>query len=101
MGETVQLISARDGFAFDAWRAPVTDARRGGLVICHAIWGVTPHLRDLAGDYAEAGYETLVPSVVDRLHGGRRDQFVGLTQVQNGRDARRFIQIVRDLTAVE
>ena len=70
MGETVQLTSAGDGFTFDAWRAPVPDARRGGLVICHAIWGVTPHLRDLADGYAEAGYETLVPSLVDRFQRG-------------------------------
>jgi carboxymethylenebutenolidase len=70
MGETVQLASAKDGFRFDAYRAPVSDARRGGLVILHAIWGVTPHLRALADDYAEAGYEVLVPSLFDRLHRG-------------------------------
>jgi carboxymethylenebutenolidase len=70
MGETVQLASAKDGFRFDAYRAPVSDARRGGLVILHAIWGVTPHLRALADDYAEAGYEVLVPSLFDRLHKG-------------------------------
>lgn len=70
MGETIQVKSAADGFAFDVWRAPTTDARRGGLVICHAIWGVTPHLRHLADGYAEAGYETLVPSLFDRLGRG-------------------------------
>ena len=86
MGETVQLISAKDGFVFDAWRAPVADARRGGLVICHAIWGVTPHLRGLAGEYAEAGYETLVPSLFDRLHRGfaERDTDPALYARQNG-----------------
>ena len=70
MGETVRLVSARDGFHFDAYRAPVSDARRGGLVILHAIWGVTPHLRGLADAYAEAGYETLVPSLFDRFQAG-------------------------------
>ncbi len=70
MGETLQLISARDGFAFDAYRAVPADARRGGLVVCHAIWGVTPHLRELADGYAEDGYEVLVPSLFDRLAKG-------------------------------
>jgi carboxymethylenebutenolidase len=70
MGETVRLASAADGFEFAAYRAPVSDARRGGLVICHAIWGVTPHLRELADAYAEIGYETLVPSLFDRLQPG-------------------------------
>jgi carboxymethylenebutenolidase len=70
MGEAVRLTSARDGFEFGAYRADVSDARRGGLVILHAIWGVTPHLRDLADDYAEAGYEVLVPSLFDRFQPG-------------------------------
>ncbi|MBU1375521.1 MAG: dienelactone hydrolase family protein [Alphaproteobacteria bacterium] len=74
MGETVQLRSAKDGFAFDAYRAVPTDARRGGLVICHAIWGVTPHLRELADGFAEDGYETLVPSLFDRLGKGFAEQ---------------------------
>ena len=66
MGETVRLTSAVDGFEFDANRAPVVDARRGGLVILHAIWGVTPHLCELADGFAEGGYETLIPSLFDR-----------------------------------
>jgi carboxymethylenebutenolidase len=70
VGETVRLTSAVDGFQFDAYRAGTSDARRGGLVILHAIWGVTPHLRALADDYAEAGYETLVPSLFDRFQPG-------------------------------
>lgn len=70
MGETVQLASAKDGFRFGAYRAGAQDARRGGLVILHAIWGVTPHLRALADDYAEGGYEVLVPSLFDRYRPG-------------------------------
>lgn len=70
MGETVRLASARDGFEFAAYRAPAREARRGGLVILHAVWGVTPHLRALADDYAGLGYETLVPSLFDRLRPG-------------------------------
>ena len=86
MGETVQLRSARDGFGFDAYRAVPTDARRGGLVICHAIWGVTPHLRDLADGFAEDGYETLAPSLFDRLGRGfaERDTDPALYARQNG-----------------
>src|SRR5687768_15933505 len=74
MGETVQLRSAEDSFEFDAYRAVPTDARRGGLVICHAIWGVTPHQRELADGFAEDGYETLVPSLFDRLGKGFAEQ---------------------------
>ncbi|HEX7945778.1 MAG TPA: dienelactone hydrolase family protein [Phenylobacterium sp.] len=85
-GDTVRLKSAVDGFAFDAYRARPGDARRGGLVICHAIWGVTPHLRELADSFAEDGYETLVPSLFDRLGRGfaERDSDPALYPRQNG-----------------
>lgn len=74
MGETIQLISGKDGFAYDAWHEPPREARRGGLVIFHAIWGVTPHLRELAGEYAEQGYEVVIPSLFDRYQRGFAEQ---------------------------
>ena len=70
MGEIVRLPSADDGFEFDVWHEPAREARRGGLVVCHAIWGVTPHLRELAGDFAARGYEVMVPSLFDRFQRG-------------------------------
>lgn len=70
MGETIRLASPEDGFEYDAYRAPVSDARRGGLVMLHAVWGVTPHLRELADSYAQDGYEVLVPSLFDRFQRG-------------------------------
>jgi carboxymethylenebutenolidase len=70
VGEVVRLTSELDGFEFEAYRARPTDARRGGLVVCHAIWGVTPHLIGLADAYAEDGYEVIVPSLLDRLERG-------------------------------
>jgi len=86
MGETIRLKSGLDGFAFDAYRAQPDDARRGGLVICHAIWGVTPHLRELADSFAEDGYETLVPSLFDRFQRGfaERDTDPALFARQDG-----------------
>ncbi|MEI7931640.1 MAG: dienelactone hydrolase family protein [Alphaproteobacteria bacterium] len=65
MGERTTLTTA-DGFDLPAWHEQPGDARRGGLVICHAIWGVTPHLRELAGQYAEDGFEVLVPNLFAR-----------------------------------
>lgn len=69
MGQVRRLASA-DGFEFDAWHAAPQDARRGGLVILHAIWGVTPHIRELCDQWAEAGYESLAPSLFDRFERG-------------------------------
>ena len=64
MGSLVDL-ARRDGSSLTAWSEPAREARRGGLVILHAIWGVTPHLRELAAEWAETGWEVLVPSLLD------------------------------------
>ena len=74
MGEAIKLRNAQDGFELDAWRSPVRDARRGGLVVLHAIWGVTPHIRELCDSYAEDGYETIAPSLFDRFEPGFPDK---------------------------
>jgi carboxymethylenebutenolidase len=73
MGETLTLTAA-DGFQLPAWHTIPTDARRGGLVILHAVWGVTPHLRELAEQWAEDGYEVLVPNLFARRGGVFADQ---------------------------
>jgi carboxymethylenebutenolidase len=70
VGETIRLKSAFDGFEFDAYRAPVRDARRGGLVLIQEIFGVTDHIRELADGFAEDGYETIAPAFYDRLERG-------------------------------
>ena len=64
MGERVTLTTAT-GQPVSAYHAAPGDARRGGLVMLHAIWGVTPHLRELADTLAEQGYEVIVPSLMD------------------------------------
>jgi carboxymethylenebutenolidase len=88
MGDTVTLTAA-DGFELPAWREAPGDARRGGLVICHAIWGVTPHLRALAAEWAEDGFEVLVPNLFARQGQGFVDHDTDpiLMDQQNARAA--------------
>jgi carboxymethylenebutenolidase len=69
-GETIRLTSGLDGFAFAAHRVQPQDARHGGLVLIHEIFGITDHIRELASGFAEAGYEVLAPSLFDRLEPG-------------------------------
>jgi len=70
MGEGISLISEADGFALDAYHAAPQEARRGGLVILHAVWGVTPHIRSLADQFADEGYDVLCPSLLGRFEAG-------------------------------
>ena len=64
MGERITLTTS-DGEPVAAYHAPPGDARRGGLVILHAIWGVTPHIRALSEELAEQGYDVIAPSLLD------------------------------------
>jgi carboxymethylenebutenolidase len=59
------VLRTGEGEAVSAYHAPPGDARRGGLVILHAIWGVTPHIRDLSDTLAAQGYEVISPSLLD------------------------------------
>jgi dienelactone hydrolase len=70
MGETMRLTSAKDGFVFDAYRAPHEDARHGGLVLVQEIFGVTDHIRELCDGFAADGYEVIAPAFYDRLEPG-------------------------------
>ncbi|MFZ4606380.1 MAG: dienelactone hydrolase family protein [Caulobacter sp.] len=64
MGERIALAT-RGGKPFSAWRAAPGDARRGGLVVLHPIWGVTPHIREFSDGLAAQGYEVIAPSLID------------------------------------
>lgn len=101
MGETVRLISALDGFAFDAWRVGPPDARRGGLVLVQEIFGVTEHIREMADGFAEDGYEVLAPSFFDRRAPGFRAGY-DAEGVKLGRDlseATPWSEVAADLQA--
>ncbi|MDB5457031.1 MAG: dienelactone hydrolase [Caulobacter sp.] len=65
MAGAALLLTTADGLAVSAYHAAPQDARRGGLVLLHAIWGVTPHIRALADQLAEQGYEVIAPSLLD------------------------------------
>uniref|UniRef100_B0T8D7 Dienelactone hydrolase n=1 Tax=Caulobacter sp. (strain K31) TaxID=366602 RepID=B0T8D7_CAUSK len=64
MGARIVLTTDGDD-TVAAYHAPPGDARRGGLVILHAIWGVTPHIRALSDQLAEQGYDVIAPSLLD------------------------------------
>ncbi len=69
-GETIRLISAKDGFSFGAYHVAPDDARHGGLVLIQEIFGVTAHIQELSDSFAEQGYEVIAPSLYDRLEPG-------------------------------
>ena len=85
MGKTIQLKAA-DGFSFSAYVAGPDDATKG-VVVVQEIFGVNPHIRDMADRFAALGYAVVAPALFDRT---QRDVELGYTpdDIGKGRDLR-------------
>jgi Dienelactone hydrolase and related enzymes len=64
LGEMIELTSA-DGHKFQAYAAGDPKSPRA-LVVVQEIFGVNPHMRDVADRLAQSGYYVLSPAVFDR-----------------------------------
>ena len=69
MGQSIEL-GAADGHRLAAYRAEPDGKPRGGIVVIQEIFGVTRHIRDVADQYAAAGYLAVAPALFDRLERG-------------------------------
>ena len=66
MGHQTDL-TAPDGFRLSAYLAEPKGKPRGGIVVIQEIFGVTRHIRDVAGQYAAQGYLAIAPALFDRV----------------------------------
>jgi carboxymethylenebutenolidase len=66
MGRTIQL-AAKDGVTIGAYESVPKGNVRGGLVVVQEIFGVNHHIRDVADDFANAGYHAIAPALFDRV----------------------------------
>ena len=51
---------------FEVYRAEPKGAPRGGLILIHEIWGLVPHIRNIADRLAAEGYLVLAPDSAER-----------------------------------
>jgi carboxymethylenebutenolidase len=65
MSERVRL-RAPDGHDLGAYRSRPAERARGGVIVLQEIFGVNPHIRDVADRYAAAGYLAIAPALYDR-----------------------------------
>ncbi|MGA8706123.1 MAG: dienelactone hydrolase family protein [Steroidobacteraceae bacterium] len=65
-----ETLMARDGHTFGAYIAKPPGKARGGIVVVQEIFGVAPHVRRVADDYAAQGYLAVAPSLFDRVARG-------------------------------
>ena len=85
-------VTATDGHQLDAWRSDPAGTSKGGIVILHAIYGLTNHMGDVCDIWAGQGFSAIAPALYDRtakntIHGydqtGRgRDSYAALTKEQ-------------------
>lgn len=65
MGTNITL-KASDGHSFGAYEVTPKDKVRGGLVVIQEIFGVNAHIRKVAEEYADDGYQVIAPALFDR-----------------------------------
>lgn len=68
MGQTISL-STRHG-RISGYQAKPHINPKGALVLVHEIFGLNPHIRQLADRFANYGYVTVAPALFDLVHPG-------------------------------
>lgn len=64
-------IAAADGHRFEIARADPAGPAKGGVIVLHAIYGLTEHIRSVCDKWADAGYAAVAPAHFDRIGPGR------------------------------
>ena len=60
-------LHAADGHRFSAWRGDPAGPAKGGVVVLHAVYGLTPHMGDVCDRWGGAGYAAIAPALFDRV----------------------------------
>src|SRR5690606_10067325 len=66
MGKFIDLTSA-DGTLVKAYIAEPAGKPKGGVVVIQEIFGVNPHIREVADGYAAQGYLAVAPATFQRV----------------------------------
>ncbi len=63
-------LSASDGHTLSCYRADPAEGPLGAVVVVHEMFGITPHIRKIADDFAAQGYVAIAPALFDRIAPG-------------------------------
>jgi carboxymethylenebutenolidase len=61
-----EQVSLPGGKSFTVWRSDPAGPAKGGVVVLHAVYGLTDHIGDVCAKWAEAGYAAVAPALYDR-----------------------------------
>lgn len=62
MGTMIDFDAA--GQQFQAYRSEPVGPAQGAVLVIHEIWGLVPHIRDVADRFAAAGYVAVAPDLM-------------------------------------
>ena len=60
-------LTAGDGHTFSAYRAEPDGTPKGAVVVVQDCFGINPHIRKLADEFAAKGYLAIVPALFDAV----------------------------------
>ncbi len=60
-------LTAHDGHRIPAWRCEPLTVPKAGVVVLHAIFGLTRRMAEVCGLWADAGYRAVAPALFARL----------------------------------
>jgi len=63
-------LTASDGFQFPAYVAQPKGTPKGAVVVLQEIFGVNPHIHEVADGYAAQGYLAVAPATFNRVKHG-------------------------------
>jgi carboxymethylenebutenolidase len=70
MTDTLTLTSKIDGFGLAALAAEPKSSPVGGVVVIQEIFGLTDHIGEMCGWFADAGYHAIAPALFERIEKG-------------------------------
>ncbi|MBC7767327.1 MAG: dienelactone hydrolase family protein [Phycisphaerales bacterium] len=70
MTERITLTSSIDGFTFAALKTMPRAEPIGLVVVVQEIFGLSDHIAEVCGVFADAGYVAIAPSLFDRVEPG-------------------------------
>ncbi|MCB2109218.1 MAG: dienelactone hydrolase family protein, partial [Rhodobacteraceae bacterium] len=64
-------LDAGDGHRLSAFRADPSEKPKAGVIVLHAVYGLTQRMARVCEIWAEAGYAAIAPALFDRLGSDR------------------------------
>ena len=59
-------LTGADGHRMTAWRGEPIGAVKGGIVVLHAVYGLTDHIGGICQRWADVGYRAIAPALFER-----------------------------------